>query len=240
MQQIDIKGMVLDANSGQLFTMLGMQNTNPQSIQHQLESADGDDIELSIASDGGDVFAASEIYTMLKQYPGKVSGTVQGLAASAASVIAEACDHLVISPAGQMMIHKASENVTGNADDLMHESNVLNGIDQTLASIYENKTGKSQDEIIDLMKTETWLTAKQAVEQGFADEILDVQSQKKLPQVVNAIGSIPSKEAVANILKLVKDSTQNKKTNDISKEELSKTDSQRALFARKLAILKGE
>ena len=91
--QIDIKGMVVDSEDGAMLNWFGVQNTNPQDIQKALKNADGKDIDLSIASTGGDVFAAAEIYTMLQQYPGQVTDTIQGTAASAASIIAEACEH---------------------------------------------------------------------------------------------------------------------------------------------------
>src|SRR5699024_11827041 len=86
----------------------------------------------------------------------------QGMAASAATIIAEACDHLIISPAGQMMIHKASTAGVGNSDDFTHTAGVLNTTDRTIASIYQSKTGKSEDEILNLMKQETYLTAQDA------------------------------------------------------------------------------
>ena len=95
--EIDIKGSVVDSETGQMFNWFGMQNTNPKDVQNALNKANGEDIELNISSGGGDVASAAEIYTMLQQYPGKITGTIQGIAASAASVISEACDHLVIS-----------------------------------------------------------------------------------------------------------------------------------------------
>ncbi len=233
--EIDIKGMVVDSEDGAMLNWFGVQNTNPQDIQKALKDADGKDISLNIASTGGDVFAAAEIYTMFKQYPGQVTGTIQGTAASAASIIAESCQHLVISPAASMMIHRASTDASGNTDVMGRTGNMLSKIDQTLVNVYQSKTGKSRDDILALMKAETWLTAQDAVDQGFADEILDVNATA--PQVVNAVGTIPNKAKVQKFLNmLAKEKTDNKEESNISNQETRNI----ALFKSKLAILKGE
>lgn len=236
--QIDIKGMVVDSEDGAMLNWFGVQNTNPQDIQKALKNADGKDIDLSIASTGGDVFAAAEIYTMLQQYPGQVTGTIQGTAASAASIIAEACEHLVISPAASMMIHRAATDASGNTEVMGKTGNMLSKIDQTLVNVYQSKTGKSRDEILDLMKAETWLTPQDAVEQGFADEILDVNATA--PQVVNSVGTIPNKAKVKKFLDMLsKEKTENEEKSDIS-DTSNKEVRNMALFKSKLAILKGE
>ena len=147
------------------------------------------DVEVNIASNGGDVFAASEIYTLLKGYQGQVVVNIQGLAASAASVIAMAGIQVNISPTAQIMIHKAWSQNVGNADDLTHEADILNGIDKSIAAAYQAKTGMNEEDVLDLMGNETWLTAQQAVDKGFADEIMFVDDKK--PQPVNAISHIP-------------------------------------------------
>lgn len=237
--QIDIKGMVVDSEDGAMLNWFGVQNTNPQDIQKALKEADGKDIDLSIASTGGDVFAAAEIYTMFKQYPGNVTGTIQGTAASAASIIAEACEHLVISPAASMMIHRAATDASGNTEVMGKTGNMLSKIDQTLVNVYQSKTGKSRDEILDLMKAETWLTPQDAVEQGFADEILDVNDTA--PQVVNSVGTIPDKSKVQKFLNMLakEENTKNEKKSGIS-DASAKEARDAALFKSKLAILKGE
>lgn len=236
MVKIDIKGDVVDNLTGEFMDMLNEQYISPSYVQNSLDQADGSDVELEIASYGGDVFAASEIYTMLKQYSGQVTGVIQGMAASAASIIAEACDHLIISPAGQMMIHKAQTDGSGNADDFTHTAGVLNTTDRTIAGIYEAKTGKSEAEVLNLMKNETYLTAQDAVDQGFADEIM--QTADKAPQVVNALHSIPDKEAVKKFMSLLK--MQKSVKNQIHKATPKPKSDDHALFDEKLAMLKGE
>ncbi len=230
MIKIDVKGDVVDNDTGQFFDYFGMQCVSPQMVKDSLDKAQGDEVELDIASYGGDVFAASEIYSMINQYPGTVTGVIQGMAASAATIIAEACDHLIISPAGQMMIHKASTAGAGNSDDFTHTAGVLSTTDRTIAGIYQTRTGKSEDEVLKLMKQETYLTAKDAVDQGFADEIM--KKNEKVPQVVNSLHDIPSKSAVKKFMNLIK----NQKS---TPSEYKKSESD-ALFDEKLAIFKGE
>ncbi|BEI54989.1 ATP-dependent Clp protease proteolytic subunit (plasmid) [Lactiplantibacillus plantarum] len=191
-------------------------------------------LEVDIASNGGDVFAASEIYTMLKNYAGSVTVNIQGLAASAASVVAMADDHINISPTAQIMIHKAWSQPAGNADDLEHEASILNGIDQSIASAYEAKTGMEQADLLQLMANGTWLTASDAVDKGFADEIMFADDKQLQP--VNAISDIPPKSAVNKLLNLIYKADKAKPA-----EQKYTTNSQSAeLRNSKLAILFGK
>ncbi|KRL02517.1 ATP-dependent Clp protease, protease subunit [Liquorilactobacillus capillatus DSM 19910] len=196
-----IKGDVVDDKTAAFYQFFGMPAVSPSGVADALNSDDpSSDVEVDIASNGGDVFAASEIYTMLKGVQGNVTVNIQGLAASAASVIAMAGDKVNISPTAQIMIHKAWSQQAGNSDDLNHEANVLNGIDQSIASAYEAKTGMKQSDLLQLMSNETWLTAKDAVDKGFADEIMFANENQLQP--VNAISHIPSKKAINKFMNL--------------------------------------
>ncbi|WEB74417.1 head maturation protease, ClpP-related [Streptococcus anginosus] len=232
MGQIDIKGDVVSNDVGEFYEWLGMSSTYPNKVQRAIANDEDDEITLNIASNGGDVFAASEIYTMLKDSKKNIVVNVQGLAASAASVIAMAGNRVRMSPTSQMMIHKAFVATYGNSDDLDHESDVLNGIDESIAMAYELKTGMKQTDILQLMSNETWMNAKVAVDKGFADEIMFNESDDE-PTFENAMHALPSKAAI------------NKFKNLIAKEKLNKQSSQpkNSLREKKLAILldkKGE
>lgn len=181
---INIKGDIVDNATGEVYSWLGMDAVTPKSIADQLDALNGQATEVDIASNGGDVFAASEIYTMLRSYGGKVVVNIQGLAASAASVIAMAGDEVNISPTAQIMIHKAWMQTAGNADDLTKDSKSLDETDQSIVNAYEDKTGLDRQDLLKLMQDETWMSAKEAVDKGFADKILFVDEQQ--PQVVNA------------------------------------------------------
>ena len=224
---INIKGDVVNDETAAFYSFFDIPSISPSQVSNILND-DNDDVTVDIASDGGDVFAASEIYTLLKKYSGKVTVNIEGLAASAASVIAMAGDQINISPTAQIMIHKAWGTIDGNSDDFAHQATVLSGIDESIAAAYEAKTGMKQTDLLHLMSQETWLTAQEAVDKGFADEIMFVD--QKAPQVVNSISHIPSKKAV------------NKLFNLISKVNYQENQSQPSgnLKNRKLAILLGK
>lgn len=223
---IDIKSDVVSNGVGEFYEWLGMSSTYPSKVQRAIANDEDDEITLNIASNGGDVFAASEIYTMLKDSGKTVTVNIQGLAASAASVIAMAGNTVRMSPTSQMMIHKALVSTVGNSDDLEHESGVLNSIDESIAAAYELKTGLSQTDILQMMSNETWMNAKVAVDKGFADEIMFNESDDE-PTFENAMHALPSKAAI------------NKFKNLIAKEKLNKQPSQpkNLLREKKLAIL---
>lgn len=173
MIKIPVKGDIIDNDTAEFYDFWGMSNyCSPNQVESALQNANHQPVTVEIASNGGDVFAGSEIYSLLKGYDNDVTVNIVGLAASAASVIAMAGDTVKIAPTAQIMIHKAWTDSQGNADDLEHQANVLGTIDQSIASAYENKTGMSQDELLQMMSNETWLTAKDAVDKGFADEIM--------------------------------------------------------------------
>lgn len=228
MTVIDIKSDIVSNDYKMMYDFFGLDCYTPKDLSQSLSSADDEDITVNIASNGGDVFAASEIYSVLKGVSQNVTVNIQGLAASAASVIAMAGDTVNISPTAQIMIHKAMSGVQGNADDLDHEAQVLNGIDQSIANAYELKTGMSQTDIIQLMSNETWMTAQDAVDKGFADNIMFVDANK--PAFSNSIGTIPSADKLNDFMNFMNF----KNRNNTPKEETNK---QADLRSRKLAIL---
>lgn len=185
MTKIPIKGVVSSNDDAVIYNWLGMDCASPKQVEDALATNDGN-VEVDIASGGGSVAAASEIYTMLKAYSGKVIVNIQGLAASAASVIAMAGDEINMSPTAQMMIHKASMYTAGNADDLNHDAKSLDVADQSIINAYEAKTGLGRDDLLQMMANETWMSAQDALDKGFVDNISTGAQQ---PQVVNAIAT---------------------------------------------------
>lgn len=229
MTKIDIKGDIVDNDTGEFFDYFGMSSVYPKKVQQAIEDDEDEEIVLDVASNGGDVFSASEIYTMLKSSGKNIVVNIQGLAASAASVISMAGNTVNISPTAQLMIHKASVIGAGNADDFEHEAKVLNGIDESIASAYELKTGMKQEDLLQMMASETWLNAKEAVDKGFADNIMFSNDEDEEIVITNSINHIPSKQAI------------NKFKNLIAKEQLkNEKDSQPKISLRdqKLAILR--
>lgn len=143
----------------------------PKDFRDELEAEDGD-VTLWINSPGGNVFAASEIYTMLRDYKGKITVKIDAIAASAASVVAMAGDTVLMSPSSLLMIHDPSTIAMGNTEDMEHAITVLNEVKEAIINAYADKTGLRRNKIAELMTNETWMNAKKAVELGFADDIL--------------------------------------------------------------------
>jgi len=143
----------------------------PAMFKEELFSATGP-ITLHISSPGGDCIAASQIYTMLMDYPGDVNVQIDGLAASAASVIAMAGTHVSMSPTGMMMIHNPFTSAMGDTEEMRKAIQLLDEVKESIINAYQIKTGMSRTKISHLMDCETWMNALKAKELGFCDEIL--------------------------------------------------------------------
>jgi len=131
----------------------------PQLFREELESGKGD-IKVYINSPGGDVFAASQLFLMLREYKGNVHVIIDSLAASAASVVAMSGDKVSISPVGMLMIHDPMMIAGGNSRDFEKAIDVLSEVKESIINAYMLKSGLSHDEIADLMANETWMNAK--------------------------------------------------------------------------------
>lgn len=143
----------------------------PQLFKDELNAGNGN-ITVWINSPGGDVFAAAQIYNMLRDYKGSVTVKIDGLAASAASVIAMAGDTVCMSPVAMMMIHNPATIAAGEAKDMQKAVAMLNEVKESILNAYESKTGLTRARLSHMMDDETWFNAKKAVELGFADKIL--------------------------------------------------------------------
>lgn len=151
-------------------TWLGDEVT-PEEFRRELLAGEGD-ITVWINSPGGDVFAASQIYNMLRAYRGKVTVRIDSLAASAASIVAMAGDVVEISPVGQIMIHNPETIAAGNVAEFSTAIKMLDEVKESIINAYELKTKLPRKQLAQLMDDETWLNARRAVELGFADKII--------------------------------------------------------------------
>ena len=133
---------------------------------------ENEELKVIINSPGGDVQAGQEIYSILKDIKNHVTIEVQSIAASAASMIAMAGDTVKMSPVALLMIHNASTCTSGDYRDMQHTAEVLQTVNTAIMQAYIAKTGKTEDELREMMDKETWLTANQCLEDGFADEII--------------------------------------------------------------------
>jgi ATP-dependent Clp protease protease subunit len=156
----------------------------PQLFKDELNAGSGN-ITVWINSPGGDVFAAAQIYNMLRDYKGSVTVKIDGIAASAASVIAMAGNTVCESPVAMMMIHNPATMAMGEAKDMQKAIVMLNEVKESILNAYESKTGLTRARLSHMMDDETWFNAKKAVELGFADKILfdsDEDEKKKEPE----------------------------------------------------------
>ncbi|MBL4833647.1 MAG: Clp protease ClpP [Pseudomonas sp.] len=130
-------------------------------------------ISLRIHSPGGDVFEGTALYNLLKNHPARVEAHIDGLAASMASVVAMAADTIYMPENAMMMVHKPWGIQGGDADDMRRYAELLDKVESSLVMAYVSKTGKTEQEIMDLLKGETWMTGREAVEAGFADQLTE-------------------------------------------------------------------
>ena len=159
-------------------TWLGDEIT-PGLFKSELEQHPGD-LTVWICSPGGDVFAASQIYTMLRNHKGKITVKIDALAASAASVVAMSGDETFISPTGMLMMHDPACMASGNKADMVKAIEILDEIKESIINAYEQKCHLSRGKIAKMMSEETWLNAKKALQLGFVDGILF--AKEKMPQ----------------------------------------------------------
>ncbi len=145
---------------------------NAKDVASELREIDANEITLHINSRGGDAFQGIAIYNALKDHPAKVTVTVDGLAASAASLIAQAGDRVRMNRGAQMMIHDAAGFVMGSASDMEEFAAVLDKVSDSIAGIYASRIGGTVEEWRAAMRAESWYTAAEAVEVGLADELV--------------------------------------------------------------------
>lgn len=149
----------------------------PAMFRAELAQHPGD-ITVWINSPGGDVFAASSIYTALKEHAGKVSVKIEALAASAASIVAMAGDEILMAPTAFMMIHRAATFAVGDTDEMKAAAKTLDEVDRGITGVYALRTGIDEDKIARMMQNTTWMNAASAVEMGFADGILYTETKE--------------------------------------------------------------
>ena len=193
---ININGLIVTDDDKWYYNFLGLSANAPKDISAALAEADGDDVIVNLNSNGGDVFAGSQIYDLLAGYKGNLLIRVVGIAASAASVIACA-GKSEIAPTAMLMIHNVSSYAEGDYRKMAHSAEVLQNANKSIAAAYCRKTGLSEKELLALMDKETYITAEEAVKQGFIDKIAEYgdesEPKKELALAASATGLLPEK-----------------------------------------------
>ena len=166
---IEAKGKSTDIH---IYDEIGVHGITAKSFLQDLKDLKGKDITVHINSTGGDVFQGQAIYTALKNYSGKVTVKIEGLAASMATIIALAADRVEMTSNSLFMIHSPMSNVFGNKAQMRKQINALEKVETTMLSVYKAKTKISEEEIEQMMARETWMSAHEALELGFVDDVL--------------------------------------------------------------------
>ena len=170
----------------------------PALFKDELNSGEGD-ITVWINSPGGDCIAAAQIYNMLMDYKGNVTVKIDGIAASAASVIAMAGNKVIVSPVSMIMIHNPATIAAGDTAEMQKAIAMLDEVKESIINAYEIKTGLSRARLSHLMDAETWMDANSAIELGFADEIMQRNTEEDELEVSN-VSMTFSRASVTNSL----------------------------------------
>ena len=179
-------------------------DVTPQMFKDELFAGEGD-ITVWINSPGGDCIAASQIYSMLMDYKGNVTVKIDGIAASAASVIAMAGTTVLMAPTALLMIHNPATMAFGDHNEMQKAIEMLSEVKESIINAYELKTGLSRAKLDHLMEDETWMNAKKAIELHFADGMLE--DEKKMSADVGAY-QFSSKQAENALLNKITEKTQ--------------------------------
>ena len=223
-KKVNVKGPIVSSDESWIYDWFGIENTSPKSVNKAIEEANGDELEVEINSGGGSVFAGSEIYTALRSYQGNVTVKIVGLAASAASVIATAGKSR-ITPTGLFMMHNVKTSASGDYRDMEHKVEVLKTANQAIANAYKEKTGLSDAELFELMDKETWMSAEDAVKNGFIDEVMFDTLTQPVKGFYNSFNGLPY-EAIEKI------------KSQIKKPDIENNDKSVFLLQAKLNLLK--
>ena len=174
-------------------------DVTPALFRQELESGSGP-VTVWINSPGGDCVAAAQIYNMLMDYKGDVTVKIDGIAASAASVIAMAGTKVMMSPVSMLMIHNPATIAFGDAAEMQKAIAMLSEVKESIMNAYEIRTGMSRTKLSHLMDAETWMDAHKAVELGFADGILSREDADTEDIGVPEVSMLYSRAAVTNSL----------------------------------------
>lgn len=222
MHRFSINGSIISDDDAWIYRLFGISHASPALVAAELATAAGDEVEITLNSGGGSVFAGSEIRELLRGYEGKVTIKITGIAASAASVIATAAD-CEIAPTGMVMIHNASSSASGDYRDMDQASQMLVKVNTAIANAYIEKTGMSQKDLFSLMDAETYMTAQEAVEKGFVDRITPSKQADTGSHIefINDVMHIDTEKVTETILGMITD-VQEGKTDAIPKELMAR------------------
>ncbi len=175
----------------------------PAMFRDELFSGTGP-VTIFLNSPGGDCFAASQIYTMLMEYKGPITVKIDGIAASAASVIAMAGTEVLMAPTALMMIHNPATIAIGDHKDMEKAIDMLSEVKESIINAYELKTSQPRKTLSKMMDEETWMNAKKCIEMGFADGLVEDSKLIADPEAYSFSASIADKVLINKITEKIK------------------------------------
>lgn len=197
--RIDAKGPIVPDEYREYYDFFEQDCICPAAINEALENAEPDEeIEIYINSPGGVIDAGSEIYTALRKEAARVKIYVTGQACSAASVVAMAA-YCEMAPTALMMVHCVSTIVSGNHNDMEKTAAMLATADKAMCRAYVDKSGMSEEDALDMMNRETWLTAEQAVKKGLVDAVMFENKQPQAMAASSELFTLPTPEQMARV-----------------------------------------
>jgi ATP-dependent Clp protease protease subunit len=182
----------------ELYDVIGYWGTSAKAFRERIVAAKGKAITLRINSPGGNVIEGNAIYNLLKEHDGEVTAHIDGMAASMASVIAMAAKKVIMAPNALLMIHNVSAVIEGESEDMRKAADLMDKMKDGLVAAYVKKTGKTKAKIEKWMDEETWFSAQEAVDNGFADSIKKDTSAKNQVDVLAFAAYYPEKHFPAS------------------------------------------
>lgn len=211
-KKVNIQGVLIPNDYKWYYDTLEEDSTCPKDVQKVIDAlSDGDEIEVYINSPGGVIEVGSEIYTLLRSHSEKVKIYITGEACSAASVVAMAA-YCEMAPTALMMVHCVSTSANGNHNYMEHAAEVLRTADRALCRAYMEKTGMSEREALEMMESETWLTAEKAREMGLIDGVMFTDQQPSMAMVAGPLFTLPNEEKMAKVKKMLKQADSDKES----------------------------
>ena len=197
MKTVNVKGTIVTNSNKWIYDFLEIEAVCPADVQKAFDEARSEDVTIVINSGGGDVGAGNEIAYTIQQYAGKTTADVVGYCCSAATLAACAADRARMLPTALYMIHNVSGGSQGDYRELAPGAQVLKTATEAVSKAYQLKTGKSENELLELMNHETWLSSSQALEMGFIDEVIG--SSSNTITLNNGIGTVLSDKVIEKI-----------------------------------------
>lgn len=209
--RINIRGVMIPNDYKWYYDWFGEDSTCPKDVQTVLDTLqEGDEIEVYINSPGGVIDVGSEIYTLLREKADNVKIYITGEACSAASIVAMAA-HCTMSPTALMMVHCVSTATRGNHSDMEHTAEMLRTADKALCSAYVSKSKMTEQEALEMMENETWLTAQEAKDRGLVDAIMFADEEKgDVPLVAGPLFKLPDKEKMEKVKSMLEQADNSK------------------------------